>query len=673
MNVKMNKQIIFIVAICLAIIFSGTSYAATRYPPIPGDSLLISDVFNTPNTGGGESAMPGVTDDGKALVITNSTNQGGAIWSKESIDITQPFETEAYIYFGNEKAKSGDGITFSLIEKTASDFWGLSGQGLGIYGKNMNSDNYNPEGLTIEMDTYVNDESGGLDSNLPNSSNHVAMVSRQSADNLFLDQWKPLNHLGVTYTGTGYLSDGCWKNFHVKWEPINNSKTGTLSYTLTWLDGSGKVMSASQSFTTKAAEFLWGFTGSTGGQASDNIIAMKKLPDSPVVSQTIKVTTADGTVVDDDNPANVGDTLTVEVENIKHSGDDWTDVTTTVDASAFGDAIKYVEGSNLGIGDPTIKSNQWEFPSAESVDNTQSFTFEITAANAKVDLSPLLAKAIGGNGIAESSTSFGIEEAAITGKQSIDILKDDQSLDKLTPGDEITITINNHIEGNFNKIAQTILYLGNNQQYFEYIQGSAKLNNQPIELDTVEDYPQQISFPDKEIEAEQNYTVNFKVHNVTPNEYEGKVTASYTIDGEAKPLTSSEKSVTISAGILQLTVPNNLDFGAYQLASEDTILSWPENSPVAVMDNREAKPAWQLRVRATDNIANYLYYDNQLIGESKQIIESGNSTDGINYPISSDWSDNLGIHLQFKRTDSLGIGTLSGTIQWEITSDEVVE
>ncbi|WEG73590.1 lectin-like domain-containing protein [Vagococcus intermedius] len=412
---------------------SFNTRSETEVPPLPKGlyTLPLSEVFADPVGDG----FPGVSEDGKILNISDAPNQSGAIWSKNEISLKKSFETEAYLYFGNQGTSAADGITFTLLSSKidgskGQKTLGLKGQGLGIYGNKVEG------AATIEMDTFYNSgESDGGVSGSPSgdeAKDHIAFTQPTSV--YMQGDWSdpkqyPVKHMETKFVGSS-LSDGEWKKFSVKWERIAGKQVkGNLSYTLTWLDpetGKGYkeitdssllkigLMEGSLAATPKT-DVYWGFTGSTGGNGAKNAVAMSRLPESPEVAQTIEIKDKDGNLIEGDQPVPAGTDLEVSVTNKAESGDmSWKNIVTTIDYSDFGEALTFIEGPEGKEATVSDDKKSVSFSATDSVDigDSETLTFKMKAVAGTESKRQLRANAIGENGLAECSDEFQIEKVA---------------------------------------------------------------------------------------------------------------------------------------------------------------------------------------------------------------------------------------------------------------------
>lgn len=224
--------------------------------------------------------LPGPDAAGKVLIISNTIGQEGAIWSKETLDLSKNFNLSAYMYFGNRGGQAADGLTFTL-QGTGATAKGLGGNGLGIYGTGV-------KGLSLEFDTYYNGDNADSDlgSGYGQSNNHIAFVDPNfdpTAKSYYF-QGNDIKAPGSNHQATqrvNYLSDGQWKKLTVDYTASNRK----LSYVLSTTGGT-QIAAASTSVPNNLSNVYWGFTGSSGAEWAKNAIAFTKLPDTNVELST---------------------------------------------------------------------------------------------------------------------------------------------------------------------------------------------------------------------------------------------------------------------------------------------------------------------------------------------------------------------------------------------------
>ncbi|WYJ96547.1 hypothetical protein DOK67_0000839 [Enterococcus sp. DIV0212c] len=247
-------------------------------PPV--DSLPLLDIFRAPIGTG-----PELINNGKVLRVTKNTgSQIGAIWSQRKLNLKKDFHLKSYLYLGDQGAKAGDGITFTLqndprMATSPTSVIGSSGMGLGAYYGGRSGNPYVQRGLSIEFDTYFNNGSSNrMDREVGQNGKkgHVAFVTPGLQNNSYTGQ----HHSWIL--SPEYLSNDTWRTLDVLWD----SATQTLSYTLSGVGSdSYKITDLNAKF--GGTEVYWGFTGSTGGSYEENAIAITQLPGD--IEQTAQI------------------------------------------------------------------------------------------------------------------------------------------------------------------------------------------------------------------------------------------------------------------------------------------------------------------------------------------------------------------------------------------------
>lgn len=317
--------LIFLLLMCFGMAISAQAVGDGGYVVAPPSGQNVTNVFNIVGTTKVDTKYPNV-----AIATLDTTNQFGALWSKEQLDLTKPFSTEMYLYLGHASGKSGtlaDGMTFTMHNNSSAltQMVGGRGEGLGVYrgrrslgGNSTAADgSYLKNSLVIEFDTYRNTIAGWSYVDDPACSGYSAHCS-----------------LVIPKSNTIYLSDHNntfyfnpvqkWVKFTVEWTP-NSSKGGTLKYSF---NGTTKQYSISNVNTVfGGTKVYWGFTGATGAYSSVQAVAVTSLPSLPeavpgAAKSSANLTTTSG-------KANVGDVIqyTITASNTGDTASTWSDVT----------------------------------------------------------------------------------------------------------------------------------------------------------------------------------------------------------------------------------------------------------------------------------------------------------------------------------------------------------
>ena len=222
-----------------------------------------------------------------AVITSDSSNQYGAMWAKEKLDLTMPFSTEMYLHLGHEEGKYGsvaDGmtLTFHNDPKELAAIGGL-GEGLGVYkgrkstgGINTVADGtYLRNSLVIEFDTYRNLISQGAFVGDPTTSGfsaHCALVVPR-ADIIYESDHKNTFFFNPSQD---------WVKFEANWQP-DGLGGGVLKYSFNGISRECIITNTTSFFGSN--KVYWGFTGTTGDLSSLQAAALTKLPTQELITE----------------------------------------------------------------------------------------------------------------------------------------------------------------------------------------------------------------------------------------------------------------------------------------------------------------------------------------------------------------------------------------------------
>ncbi|MEO9532670.1 MAG: T9SS type A sorting domain-containing protein [Crocinitomicaceae bacterium] len=181
-----------------------------------------------------------------------TTAQKGAIWSPNTIDLTQDFDMTFEVYFGPSDAYGADGMTFVLQENPSGI--GDIGFDLGYGGASTISF----ESLAIEMDVFKST------STVPSDpvDDHIAMNQNGSVQHNLVSP--------VSFPGSQDIEDSQYHEFRVVW-------TAGFNTLAVYWEGTGFPFSPLISYTGDivtdifggTTDVYFGFTASTGGFVND--------------------------------------------------------------------------------------------------------------------------------------------------------------------------------------------------------------------------------------------------------------------------------------------------------------------------------------------------------------------------------------------------------------------
>lgn len=188
---------------------------------------------------------------GDCYAVTPAVNfQNGTIWYNDVLNLTQPFDIQFYMNFGNVDAEGADGMVF-VLQQIGVNALGINGSGMGYQGFNNS--------FGVEFDTYSNnaDPFTGQNMNDP-LFDHVAFikngdVNHASANNL-------AGPVQASSTSAN-IEDGQDHIVRLTWEP--STHTITLYFDCI-LRLTADVNLLATIFNSGPLVYF-GFTGSTGG------------------------------------------------------------------------------------------------------------------------------------------------------------------------------------------------------------------------------------------------------------------------------------------------------------------------------------------------------------------------------------------------------------------------
>lgn len=234
--------------------------------------------------------------------ITDNTNQNGAIWSPNTIDLSNPFDFTFEVNLGCTDNFGADGIVFVLQSNT---------NGLGNLGNGMGYSNpgtISPNSIGVEIDTW--DSNPAVPTDIP--SDHVGMNSGG------------LNsHNVVAPIPIPNIEDCLPHQFQVTWDPV-------LQNFEVLIDG-GSIFIYNGDMTTNFfggnPNVTFGWTGGTGGAMNVQTVCMYRnaafTPDQTTVCANQVITFTDNSTSDLNMITNwawaFGDGGTSALQNPTHS------------------------------------------------------------------------------------------------------------------------------------------------------------------------------------------------------------------------------------------------------------------------------------------------------------------------------------------------------------------
>lgn len=255
-----------------------------------------------------------------ALTQLKKTHSVGAIWADRSqsdqdnrnyIDIDKRQTMSMWMYFGGSRRSNvvapdpGDGMAFVLQNVGTKAFTTLPsnnvnvGEAVGVWGETNNKADTAEtiakraiqNSWALEFDTYPNGNGSGQDSNFDtdlNSTyyNHIAYnypalasTYRQTSNGA------AMNHKGVQGLK---LADDYWHHLSLIWHPASGGNSAYIEFHFNDKTLSGEPQTgisenipidvSNFNLTNGEHKLYWGFTGSTGDSAENNLIVFESIP-----------------------------------------------------------------------------------------------------------------------------------------------------------------------------------------------------------------------------------------------------------------------------------------------------------------------------------------------------------------------------------------------------------
>jgi len=338
----------------------------------------------------------------------------GASWSDENgstsnyVDITKNQTMSMWLYFGGG-TETGNGMAFVLQNDGINAFatkdgtTGVGGQSMGVWGgvNLTESPLATPSTLAkraiqnswaLEFDTFA-DLGSAKDSNFDydinkkyrNINNHIASGYPADPNMYKSDSNGPiLNHeyfdsdiVSTTNRNGRLLTDDNWHHLTVTWNKAEDGQKPSITYNYDDknMDGTPDQYEISRTIPIDVSKFnlqpgdnklIWGFTGSTGQQSENNLVAFESIP-------SLVEASAKATIYDNDQGQNIsengivhnGDNLTVNYDLQHESGTQaWksvaTDITlpTNINYDTGSAVITYDDNSTETVDISKVSSNK---------------------------------------------------------------------------------------------------------------------------------------------------------------------------------------------------------------------------------------------------------------------------------------------------------------------------
>lgn len=187
-------------------------------------------------------------------LTTTLTNQNGTVWYADQIDLTEPFDLEFLMNFGDLDANGADGIVF-VLQTVGTAAIGINGEGIGYAG-------FAPS-FGIEFDTWSNGNLGDL------GQDHIAMI-RDGVNN----HLGPNNIAGpvVASAFSDNIEDGLNHVVRIIWDPV----VGDVEV---WFDCELRLIHGIDLLNTifNGQNLVWwGFTSATGGAVNNQTVCLQE-------------------------------------------------------------------------------------------------------------------------------------------------------------------------------------------------------------------------------------------------------------------------------------------------------------------------------------------------------------------------------------------------------------
>ena len=620
------------------------------------NGVNISNVFRPGISSSG--LPPQVFENGKVLTITkDQKSQLGAVWSKNKIDLTHDFAFRFDIYLGLKKKKAldsemgtGDGMTFTFTNDprigTADEtsVIGSGGKALGAYGVGSAGRNYVRNAISVEYDTFYNDDQDSGLSATDRRYGHIGVVKPAETT--------PKGHLAVTnsnfwlsFGGTYYdnrLLPG-WRSMVVAWHAAsrtlmireeNDVDDGIPPISYTFKDEQEMLSTFGGS-----KEVYFGFTGSTGSAAQTNAIMIREMPTAIEKQEATIQNITQNSSVGTDVTAQRGDKLEIK-DSIKVKKNSFGAKTIDIETILPG-GIEFDDKVNLKLDGVDIPESEYEITGKtlkiKSLDlmNTSNELLKeyVIAFNAKVSDDAAIGKPL--------NTNFHLTNP--------DALEIDYT------SNDVTVMVENPPAANL-------------------VIHHKKADTGSIEKDT-------ISMPiGKEFRL-----IDYKKTTADYQEYVYTGLENGDSDETVHKMTSAGAEFTLlykPKGEFKLTVPKIFNFGSYPVQQDKVKATKPKGyeadgstpTDLNIKDTRYQKSKWTLSLaqskpiqleRDSDrkSLADTLYYSDAQINQNAAVVESDTFTTDTSLNISSSWTDTKGLMMKIPFSKQYK-GVYTGELTW---------
>ncbi|MET3564179.1 hypothetical protein ABID30_003276 [Enterococcus rotai] len=388
-----NKSLLikYIFSFVIGFLFIGIGESGHAYPDLSVEPLKLNGLFQVPSGANSYVKNYSTSTNGQVVVITDAKNdQVGSIFSTDSnkLNFDKDFSAKMSIYLDNRTFNAGDGVVFVIHNDldALNKFSGIVGAQLGVYSYGSTATsllNNLKKSFAIEFDTYHNGSSLDGNVNYPPTFGHVAYAypDKTSSYGVLPNKNVYLIHKGIYYPSK-FLSSGNWHDLEIFW----NSSTQELSYQFDDAPLVKEIIDVNSTFGSRTA--YWGFTGSTGYNYQESVVAFTKIPGLVEISDDITIKNSNDTNIENTEVSS-GEILTTNIAIKYNSGNQ--NLKNPVVNVTLGDNLDFIDGTvklNDAIIDVKPDSNRtFKVPLDElSLENPDySLTFETEATTSSTN------------------------------------------------------------------------------------------------------------------------------------------------------------------------------------------------------------------------------------------------------------------------------------------------
>ena len=618
----------------------------------------ISNVFRPGISSSG--LPPQVYENGKVLTITkDQKSQLGAVWSKNKIDLSYDFAFRFDIYLGLKKRKTtspssemgtGDGMTFTFTNDprigTADEtsVIGSGGKALGAYGVGSAGRNYVRNAISVEYDTFYNDDQDSGLSATDRRYGHIGVVKPAETT--------PKGHLAVTnsnfwlsFGGTYYdnrLLPG-WRSMVVAWHAAsrtlmireeNDVDDGIPPISYTFKDEQEMLSTFGGS-----KEVYFGFTGSTGSLAQTNALMIREMPTAIKSQEATIQNVTQNSSVGTDVTAQRGDKLEIK-DSIKIKKNSFGSKNVTIETTLpygldFDDKLNLrLNGTEIPETLYEISGQKLKFPNL-NLENTSNDLLKeyVIAFNAKVSEGAAIGKSL--------NTNFHLTNP--------DALEVDYT------SNNVSVTVENPPAANL------VLH-------------HKKADSKSVETET-------ISMPI----GKKFRLIDYKKATSDYQDYVYTGLEGGDSDETEHEMTSAGAEFTLlykPKGEFKMTVPKIFNFGSYPIQQKEINATKPKGyeadgstqTDLSIKDTRYQKSKWTLSLAQSKpiqlegdgdrkSLADTLYYSDAQINQNASVVESDTFTTDTILNISSSWTDTKGLMMKIPFSKQYK-GVYTGELTW---------